>query len=555
VRLPRSFARSAAAASAVHAGLTADVLADRLRGVTVVLSTAADRRDPLAPAYLVAANLLARLYPTLLLQAPSGLLQDAREIVLAINPAVGLQEPGGTPPVRRVHLQVGRRIAPAAADVTDVVTVDAAGWVAAVDAGAPDGVGPPAAPSALAAGAIGAGEVFRAVFGEWLPDGGRRGPAPALWDLVTGVCRAPAAGDGDGAADWTADLGGTTALGTVHLAGAGAVGQAAVLTWRAAGASGELVVVDHETVDVGNLQRYVLTDDASEGTAKTEVVARALASSGLAVRQARHRWGQGEESAPGRGVVAVALDTADGRLAVAAGAHSRVYNAWTGAVDLGWSRHETFGGHEPCLACLYLPTGPRPSLHEQIASALGQDPLRIRMYLPPGSLLSGLPSFILPLPGEPLPPEADGWTARSLLDDLIATGVLPAADRGAWAARHVLDLWHEGVCGGTLLVRPGDLPDVPVPLAHQSALAGIMLATQLLVAADPVLRDRRDAAGQGRLDLLRALPQVVGRPKQVTAGCLCRDPDYVRAAAVGREAEARSKRSRDPNGDGADPQG
>jgi hypothetical protein len=525
VTLPRSFTRAAAAVTSIHAGLTADVLARHLQDVIVVLSTTVDEDDALAPAYLLATNLLARLYPTLVLDAPTGLQQQASETAVRVNPRVALAEPADDPSSCRIRLHVGRADGRVPVHGGDVVTIDAAGWVAAVDMPAPEGLGPAAAPAALAGAAIGVGEVFRAVFARWLPNGGRGVPSPALWDLVSGTCRAD---EGDGES-WTRSSETAPMLGAVHLAGAGAIGQAAALTWREASATGELIVLDHDDVDVGNLQRYVLADDADEGADKTEVIARALARCGLVVRPVRQRWGQGPESAPGRAVVAVALDTADGRLSVAAGTHGRVYNAWTGPVDLGWSRHETFGGDEPCLACLYLPVGRRPSLHEQIGLALGQDPLRVRMYLPRGVVLSAPLAEVTPLPGQALPAEAPAWTASSLIDDLVTSGAIPAADRDAWAPRHVLDLWHEGVCGGSVLVRPGDKAEVPVPLAHQSALAGVMLATQVIVAADPALRARRDRAGQGRLDLLGSLPQVIGRPRQVTPGCLCRDDDYGRA--------------------------
>lgn len=527
--LPRFFGRAADAAAGAGSRLTAQVLAERLSGVTVEVSTDAYVDGPLADAYLLAVNLLSRLYPRLALTAPDGLRRQAEALAAAINPGVELARAGGQNLGEMFCLHLGPLQGPLSANR---VVVDAAGWVAAVDTAVPRGLCAPAAPAALAAAALGVGEIFRAVFGTWIDGPARDGACPAVWDLVTS--RRAGAADGAGGPAWTAAVARELDIGGVHLAGAGAVGQAAVLTWRAARARGTLLPVDGETVDVGNLQRYVLTDDGSEGRVKTDLVADALAGTGLTVSRAAGRWGEDPASGPRRETVAVAVDTADARLGVAAGAHGRVYNAWTGPGGVGWSRHETFGRDEPCLACLYWPRGPQPSLHEKIAAALGQHPLRIRAYLLPGAVLAGTPP-VVPLPGQPLPDGAERWPEVSLLDDLIATGRIPADDAHLWATRNVRDLWHEGVCGRALATTPNGAV-VDVPLAHASALAGIMLAAQVLIAADPGLAAQRDAHVQGRVDGPTALPDHIGRPRQPAADCLCRDPAFRAAWAAAWEA-------------------
>lgn len=527
--LPRFFGRAADAAAGAGSRLTAQVLADRLSGVTVEVSTDTDADGPLAEAYLLAVNLLSRLYPRLALTAPDRLRRQAEALAAAINPGVDLARAGGQQLGEMFCLHLGLSPGPPAADR---VVVDAAGWVAAVDTAVPRGLGAPAAPAALAAAALGVGEIFRAVFGTWIDGPARDGACPAVWDLVTS--RRAGAADAAGGPAWTAAAAGELDIGGVHLAGAGAVGQAAVLTWRAARARGTLLPVDGETVDVGNLQRYVLTDDGSEGRVKTDLVAEALAGTGLTVSGVAGRWGEDPASGPLREIVAVAVDTADARLGVAAGAHGRVYNAWTGPGGVGWSRHETFGRDQPCLACLYWPRGPQPSLHEKISAALGQHPLRIRAYLLPGAVLAGTPP-VVPLPGQPLPDGAERWPEVSLLDDLIATGRIPADDAHLWATRNVRDLWHEGVCGRALATTPGGAA-VDVPLAHASALAGIMLAAQVLIAADPGLAAQRGAHVQGRVDGATALPEHIGRPRRPAADCLCRDPAFRAAWAAAWEA-------------------
>jgi hypothetical protein len=64
---------------------------------------------------------------------------------------------------------------------------------------------------------------------------------------------------------------------------------------------------------------------------------------------------------------------------------------------------------------------------------------------------------------------------------------------------------------------------VLVPLAHQSALAGVMLATEFFVAQVPELATARAHAIEGRFDVLAGLPQVLARPRARTEACLCGD--------------------------------
>lgn len=90
----------------------------------------------------------------------------------------------------------------------------------------------------------------------------------------------------------------------------------------------------------------------------------------------------------------------------------------------------------------------------------------------------------------------------------------------------VADLYHD-LCAGALLptVAGNRHREVVVPLAHQSALAGIMLATQLLIAESPDLARHRPSEAQARFDVFSPAPPrpvPLGRP----AGCICADGAY-----------------------------
>ncbi len=446
-----------------------------------------------------------------------------------------------------------------------VVTVDATGWSVLVDPehtptarlAAPSGGGPAGHPLAwLAAGALGMAEIFRVVFAAELGPRGRTSLQPGGLDLLTSRQMDPAS-TRSGAPDPMnahptnpAPTPGQVDLGEVHLIGAGAIGQAAVYALRCLDVTGVVHVVDPETVTLSNLQRYVLTDAGSVGNSKVDLVRNALTQPGapapsqagsqdetlpqetaersnvtLEVRPFTGRWGDLPDHLQVPQAL-VALDSAKDRITVAATMPTHAYNAWTQTADLGWSRHEEFGTR-PCLACLYYPSQPRLSEHELIAEALHQHPLRVLAYLiynvPIGFPLPGLPALAELQP----PPGAEVWGERSLVDDLVSADVIDEVVRSSWSTSTIGALYRDGICAGGLL-PVGDLPgEVLVPLAHQSALAGILLVAELLWSRDPHLRSHRDAATEHRYDVLRGFPQVVTRPRERTAHCLCGDAAYV----------------------------
>lgn len=413
------------------------------------------------------------------------------------------------------------------------ITVAAHGWNVSVDPPAVGSAGPEATqplghPLAwLAAGALGMAEVFRRVFNAELAERGRTRRQPGSLNLLTSRNQDPADAVDDGV-DGVDGVDGETAgfgavdLGEVYLVGAGAIGQAAVYALRHLEATGVLHVVDPETVTTSNLQRYLLTSADSVGEVKTELAAAAFresaSSAALApavstvgsavdVRPFRGRWGDAAEHLQASQVL-VGLDTARDRLTVAATLPRHAYNAWTQVADLGWSRHEEFGV-QPCLACLYYPDRARSSEHELIAEALGQPPLRILSYLtynvPIGFPIPQVPA----LADLPAPPDAGRWTQVPLIEDLIAAGVVDPCGRETWAGASIGSLYRDGICAGGLL-PVGDLPgDVLVPLAHQSALAGIMLACELVWSRDPQLSARRDGSVEHRYDVLRGFPSTL----------------------------------------------
>lgn len=300
-----------------------------------------------------------------------------------------------------------------------------------------------------------------------------------------------------------------------------------------AGVTASVTVIDPEDITLSNLQRYLLADDSSVGTAKVDVAADAASGSGsgLTVIPVPTPWGVDPRTGPGTDRALIALDTAADRIAVAAALPTAAYNAWTQPADIGWSRHENLGV-EPCLACLYYPDRARANEHELIAVALEQHPLRVLTYLVTSTPVGAPLPLVATVPDMPAPPEAGAWLMRPLLQDLVARGRISPDEASRWAIMPIGQLYRDGVCAGGLMRVPGSKQpdDALVPLAHQSALAGIMLAVTYYGASVPALRETRHNAVEARIDVLRGLPQVINRPRQLTPGCLCSDHSYLAAA-------------------------
>lgn len=466
-------------------------------------------------------NLVARLYPRITVRAPTKIAEDCRTLALQINPQC------------EFFLEDPRMPAPESAVVDGVVcwavqrsTLDACvvapvGWDVVIDEPEAMQLRSTNVLTALAAAAIAAGELFRTVFASKLPKG-RRQPLPSRFNVLT-------YSQGSGGAALP-ELPSNIALGRVHLVGAGAVGQAAIYALARVSATGIITVIDAEDVTVSNLQRYVLSMDSDVGTSKCDLVARALGTTRLDVLKVKRRWDVEAPEIKGAQVLCAAVDSAALRIALQSALPERLYNAWTQPEDIGWSRHEHFGA-DPCLACLYWPTSQRPSYHEQVAKSLRQDPLRVLTYLV-HKIPVDSPLMIAQIPrigGAPLPPQSDGWTKSSLLADIAAALGVTAADSDAWRGKLLPDLYTEGICGGALLrSENADVPgDMAVPLAHQSVLAGIMLACELVFGARSELASLRGGSCEARLDLLAGFPQVAPRPRKRTEDCICSDRDFL----------------------------
>jgi len=430
-------------------------------------------------------RLLARLYPRLAIRSEIGgrtAVEEVLNLARRINPSM---EFSSDP---TVEVAVGTAL-PSAGDWPRIF-VGSNDWNALVATAGPRAVGSSDNPfGAGAAACLAAANVFRWVFLQENPLLDK--------DLTFSVLESELSRTGDTPLPVTLD--------EIVLVGAGAIGNAAAWAFSRLPMEGVLRIVDHEVIDLGNLQRYVLAERDDEGRNKVDVVARYFNGK---VRAKTHAL-KFEDFVVSEGYLwtrmMLALDSSRDRRAAQASLPQWIANAWTQPGDLGVSSHDFLNG--ACVTCLYLPDHGVENEDAIIASALGvpNQLMQIRTLLHNGQ---GVP--------------------RELLDVISAAHNIPIERLLPFEGRGVRHLYTEGFCGGAVIPL-GELgtprQEVHVPLAHQSALSGLLLAAA-------AVRQALGLNGLGtqvtRINVMRTLGSDLTQPaaKDPRGICICQDADY-----------------------------
>lgn len=488
--LAEYFNRAAVAAAQILQGFDEEMLRQRLQARIIGLAVGPQADTSEGRALVdITIRLLARLYPHLVITAPEPWRDELIQLARRINPSIDIDD--SQPDIALIiadgDMHPSRFAIYAGSD----------GWDALVSTSQALTVGTSPLPFGPgAAGCIAAANVFRATFLDdpQLDDALRLATIPKLLDAERPI------------------PGSDIDVGRVALVGAGAIGNATVWALARAPVAGELHIVDHQMIELSNIQRYLLAERSDEKTAKAPYLASQLGNRlrGFPHTQTWQEFAARSDELPTERVL-VGLDSSRDRRAVQAGLPRWIANGWTQPGDLGVSVHPSFL-HGACLACLYLPERAALNEDELIAQALGLDHqtwgLQIRNLLHDGQAV----------PADLLNAAADSLG-------------LPTDATEAFLGRSLRDLYSEGVCGGALIPLDQLGPpaaEMHVPVAHQSALAGVLVAAQLVA----------DASGQKarttevtRIDLLRPLGTDLTQPaaKDARGICICSDPVYADA--------------------------
>lgn len=206
--------------------------------------------------------------------------------------------------------------------------------------------------------------------------------------------------------------------------------------------------------------------------------------------------------------VVVAVDNAQDRRAVQASLPKWIVNAWTQTGDLGVSRH-SFLGDQACLMCLYLSQAGQPNKDQLIAQAIGlpEALMEVRELLYTGRPVGE--EFLRRIA------QARGISVEPLL---------------AFKDNPLRVFYTEAVCGGQvfeLAGTDGGIARAEVPMVFQSALAGTLLAAELVVRAAGLRQSPPPVAT--RIDLLRPIGVSLSMPitKHPSGTCICQETDYI----------------------------
>ena len=481
--LAEYFDRSAIAAAQAIEGFDEQRFREHLDRTPVGVSGTAGRREGDAMLDLLV-RLLARLYPALYIDVPGSQGAQLAELAVAINPQIELID------APELGIVVGD-----GAPFAESIFAGSDGWDSLLDTGRPLPAGDSANPfGAGAAACLAAAALFRRVFlDDW--------PARAEAELRFSTLHGERADAPTGGPDLPAVLAGETVL-----AGAGAIGHGALWALRRLPTGGTLWVLDPETVELSNMQRYVLAERRHEHAVKAALAAELDATVRIephegdlaAFLSARgHRWP----------AMLLALDSARDRVGAQASLPAWIANAWTQAGDLGVSDHSPFGGDGACVACQYLPEGPTKNEDELVAEALGvpEQVMEIRT-----ALHTGRP------------------VARPVLEAIAAAVGQQVEALLPFEGRTIRELYVEGFCGGAVIpLGEAGKPhaaahNVHVPLAHQSALAGVLLAAALI---RHTLSGPPEVTRVTRVDVLGPVAALPTQPLRAThqRRCICDD--------------------------------
>lgn len=461
-----------------HLSVSRESLTELLQSVVAEIRCGVDVSQNDAWIAELVTNLLARLYPRIAISGPGRLCSQLHILAKRINPDIEFEEP----PPSSTTIYIG------SAHSEGGLFPSASGWVARLNHGRPGPKGPANPYASAAAASFAAGELFRRIFLRASPD----------HDFSLSLLNF----------DSKTGAGAELPLGNLHevlFVGVGAIGNAGI--WclaRDERRSGRLTLLDVEKLELLNLQRYVLGTSTEIGKPKVVIAQNELRQSRISVvPEQRTLEVFADESTTKFPVMCVSVDNARTRIAAQALLPKLIVNGWTGEAALGASWH-IFSRNTACLACLYYPHGRAPSQTEQAASALGLSPDR---------------AALLWVTRQPLSEDDIAAAAKTL--GTSETSLQP------WRGRPLGELYTDVVCGAAPINTSQKGTLEVVPLAHQSVLAGSLMAAELVKRTDRTLTGKSQREVLVSWDnVLQPPPRIWRKPRAREVGCICRDSDY-----------------------------
>lgn len=462
--------------------------------ITVELRAKSAKHEGHIAAFLLAVNLLSRTFERVHAVFPAGTeahshpwhLTTVKAVVNELKNTVGGSLRIGPPKHSNVVLSIG---APPSLSADREVMVEGSDWLAALDCNLPkagNGV-----LGSLYAATVGASQVLLHTLhlanAPYEPMGAHRF---SLLDLL------PSDSDRDTPKPiWIPET---------HLVGVGAIGSAAIYALaHLKGVGGLLHLIDNETVDEPNLNRYILMRRRDINRSKVEAATEALRTTSIDVKPFPTAFATFlKDQEPLVNLLLTPVDSEEGRRRLAKTLPRRVINAATGGTTVTLSTHG-FADGKACLHCLYLPKANEATAEEIMARDMG---------LPIGTVEKLI-------------------EANTPMDERLIAQIERhrGAEQGTWAdyeGSAIHSFYAKAVCGDAEIRLP--TANVIAPLSFVSAAAGILLAAELVKTRHPELR-RHALDNYFRVDTLKQPNPAFRRtrPQDPSGRCICQDPDYI----------------------------
>jgi hypothetical protein len=484
--------------------MTADISAilDRLSGtaIHIVLTRQAIEAFSGQVAAYQLATLLARLFDRISLEGDEsvfvhpefGFLQGAfvpslQALLPTLRP-IGSSSPSG----REVRIVIGHQ-----EGRTGDLFLGASGWAARISRNTTQAISESRNPvGALGVGTLGAGEVFKLVFGDRLRGSVQRESYEVSF-LSYATENAAAGPDLPSRIDLDGVLYGSGSIACGLLLGLLATPRL----------TGELTIVDNARFDHRNPYKYALLDwpTAQTGMFKAVWAADRLTELTRGRVVGRAFVGTASEyvnSLPSDYRLSLAIsavDTAESRSRLQDTLPRRILNAGITGTTVETSVHG-FGDDGPCLACLTLQQQQESWSAKPISEATGLHPDRVRELIEQNGELTSDDILCIKTTARVRP---------ELLDDV-----------DGFVGQQLLSFWNRVVYSEATIHGVGEGP-VRVTTAYVSAFAGVLLLAELLKELVPEFHPYR-VRNSYRQDLL-GIPtaDVFRHPRDPNGWCLC----------------------------------
>lgn len=448
----------------------------------------------------LAIRLLSRLYPKIKI---SDLTNENQEIVekltekaLAINSSIEITHKTPT-----ISLVIGST--PLDDDnLRQIIYVGSDYWIAKLSLQHPVGSGSSNLPFAAGASVcIGISNVFRSVFNELIDD------CELDNDVNLSLISLNQTEELE-----TNDINQIDIDGNI-LVGFGAIGNGFI--WALSNTpniKGRFTIIDPEKIEVTNLQRYCLAEEKHIAISKVQIAENLFRDTEIEINPFEGDWAEYLNSNGNwkNELVCIGVDSARDRIAIQSSLPKSILNAYTERNLIGITRHSNFV-ESACLTCIYIPQQKVKSYSLIVAENLkirSQEPL-IREYL-----YNNMP------------------VDRKIIELVAEANSVEIDELLQYEGQNINIFYSTAVCGGYLLSKSnsnGEAIDIEAPLAFQSTLAGILLASELIISK----LEFRSTKFKNHTQLNPLFPiKKDDNPynhttdKDKTGRCICNDEDF-----------------------------